>query len=497
MIKNILKSIIILLNITITSICYGDWKFVGKSDRNISFFVDDNEIVKKKNNILIRQLHNKRELDKWGSLSTVINKEINCSKNSYRNLSFEFYYGSMGKNLQKRVVSSDINWKINNPNSMNKLVSDYVCKSQKSFKTHKTKLPKCNIKINATKWNNCFGTYKNPQGDVYIGEFKEGNYHGNGTYTFSSSGKLSGQVYTGEWSNGKRNGIGINVWSDGEKYIGEWHNDKREGFGTNSYSNGKIEKGYWKNDKFVSSKPFPERPNPEKRNNESNPIINASSGTGFSISKQGHVITNYHVIKGCNNVNIHSNNMVVPAKIINFDPRNDLALLKGKFIPQQILAFSNDKTNLLQDIYVAGFPFGKKISTSIKITKGIISSLTGIGNNYSNFQIDAAIQPGNSGGPILNEKGNVVGIAVAKLDLKYTQKNFGVFPENTNFGIKTSIVKSMLESENLKLALPNEKTISKIQLGKKITDSTYYLSCWMTKAQIENMKSKKVIYNKF
>ena len=319
-----------------------------------------------------------------------------------------------------------------------------------------------------------------------------GKYHGNGTYTFSTNGKFSGQVYTGEWYNDKRNGIGINVWGNGEKYIGEWRNDKREGVGTNSYSDGEIQKGVWKNDQFITSKT-----NYERTDLNSNSLIKASSGTGFAISNQGHVITNYHVIKGCSDTKIHLDDKVISAKKINFDPRNDIALLKGEFIPQQILAFSNDKTNLLQDIYVAGFPFGKRISTSIKITKGIVSSLTGIGNNYTNFQIDAAIQPGNSGGPILNNKGNVVGVAVAKLDLKYTHKNFGVFPENTNFGIKSSIVKSMLESENIELGAPNNKSISKVELGKNITQSTYYLSCWMTKENIEEMKYQKVIYNSF
>ena len=149
---------------------------------------------------------------------------------------------------------------------------------------------------------------------------------------------------------------------------------------------------------------------------------------------------------------------------------------------------------MLQVIYVAGYPFGRKISTSVKVTKGIISSLIGLGNNFSNIQIDAALQPGNSGGPILNDRGNVVGVAVAKLDLKKVLKNFGVVPEGTNFGIKTSVVRSLLESSNVSLRRPNSKTISKSKLGKMISDGTYYLSCWMTMAQIQKMRAKKVIF---
>ena len=110
------------------------------------------------------------------------------------------------------------------------------------------------------------------------------------------------------------------------------------------------------------------------------------------------------------------------------------------------------------------------------MTKGIISSLTGIGNNFSNIQIDAALQPGNSGGPILSDRGNVVGVAVAKLDLKKVLKNFGVVPEDTNFGIKTSVVRSLLESSKVSLRSPSTKTISKSKLGKMISDGTYFLS---------------------
>ena len=72
----------------------------------------------------------------------------------------------------------------------------------------------------------------------------------------------------------------------------------------------------------------------------------------------------------------------------------------------------------LQDIVVAGYPFGEKVSSTLKFTQGIVSSIAGLGNDYSQIQIDAAIQPGNSGGPILDEYGNVVAVAVAKLSLK-------------------------------------------------------------------------------
>ena len=155
------------------------------------------------------------------------------------------------------------------------------------------------------------------------------------------------------------------------------------------------------------------------------------------------MITNNHVIEGCQHVKIHHNGKAIPATVVTYDPQNDLALLKGDFRPSTVLPLSNTRPELLQDVYVAGYPFGRKISAAIKVTKGIVSSLTGIGNNFSQIQTDAALQPGNSGGPILDDKGNVIGVAVAKLDIKKILKDFGVIPEDTNFGVKTSVVKNL------------------------------------------------------
>ena len=81
-------------------------------------------------------------------------------------------------------------------------------------------------------------------------------------------------------------------------------------------------------------------------------------------------------------------------------------------------------------------------------------------------------------------------ISVAMLALE----NYGALPKNTNFGIKTNVVRNILESSNVSLPSPNRRSISKSKLGKMISDATYYLSCWMTMAQIEKMRSKKVIF---
>ena len=176
------------------------------------------------------------------------------------------------------------------------------------------------------------------------------------------------------------------------------------------------------------------------------------------------------------------------------DTVNDLAVIKASFQPSWVFPFSADNAELMQEIYVAGYPFGESISSSVKITRGIVSSLSGMGDNFSQIQIDAALQPGNSGGPIINDNGDVVGVAVAKLDLGDILKAFGVVPEGTNFGIKSSVVRNILEASGVKLRRSSGTKVSLRELGQQVTDGTLFLTCWMSYAQIEKLSAEKVMF---
>jgi S1-C subfamily serine protease len=316
--------------------------------------------------------------------------------------------------------------------------------------------------------------------------------HGQGTYIFAD-----GDKYIGDWKDGKKHGQGTYIWGDksewaGDRYVGEFQNDEKNGQGTYFYANGTKDEGVWKDGEYQYA-----RKDSEPKSNYSNveEIIPASSGSGFAVTSDGYVVTNYHVIDGCNNVEIIDKGQTIPATVISFDISNDLALLKSDFKPLHTFPLSRKNPYTLMEIYVAGYPFGYDISTPVKITRGIVSSLAGIGNNFSRVQIDAAIQPGNSGGPIINDKGNVIGVAVSKLDLEIMMDSYGVVPEGTNFGIKSNVVINFLESNNINLIDVNTKELSKERLGKTITDGTYYISCLMTMPQIEKMRERKVIFS--
>ena len=176
------------------------------------------------------------------------------------------------------------------------------------------------------------------------------------------------------------------------------------------------------------------------------------------------------------------------------DARNDLALLKIEETPAHVFALSQASPFPLQEIIVAGYPFGDRVSSTLKFTQGIISSVAGLNNDYSQIQIDAALQPGNSGGPIMDELGNVVAVAVAKLSLKKILKDYGVVPENTNFGVKASAVKNLMDGNGISFKVSNQEAPSRLQLSRQATDGTVYLTCWMTMAQVERLRGRKVMF---
>ena len=208
-------------------------------------------------------------------------------------------------------------------------------------------------------------------------------------------------------------------------------------------------------------------------------IVPAGSGSGFFVSKDGHAITNYHVIEGCDISKLTFKGSQSEVKVLAVDKVNDIAILKSNAKPDVIFPVSNEDVSLLEDVIVAGFPLGKQISSAIKTHKGVVTALAGAGDNYSFFQTDAAINQGNSGGPIINQKGNVVGIAVA------TWVEEGV--QGVHFGIKSSTLKTFASANSLSFASPNYRELSNKDLGKLITKGTVYVECHMTVAKIKKM----------
>ena len=208
-----------------------------------------------------------------------------------------------------------------------------------------------------------------------------------------------------------------------------------------------------------------------KNENESEKIVSAS-GTAFFIDKEGHLITNHHVIKGCKDKSqISFKNKNIKAKLIAKDEFLDLALLKADVNNINFITISDTPPNKLNRIIVAGYPFGIELSNDLKFNSGIITSLKGLGDDSTRIQIDAAINPGNSGGPIVyEENGQLVAVAVAGLSKDKT--------EAVNFGIKASSVKNFLQSNQIDLTLIKKKfNFSNDDLAELLESSTVYTFC--------------------
>lgn len=170
------------------------------------------------------------------------------------------------------------------------------------------------------------------------------------------------------------------------------------------------------------------------------------SGSGFFITPDV-VVTNYHVINGAKQIEVTYNNEVkLSAVVIGSDPAADIAILKVSGLEDVIQPLALGNSNEAKEgtrIYAVGFPLPSYIGTTAKITEGMISSTTGYKGDLRQFQITAPVQPGNSGGPLFNEKGEVIGVVSAQLGSNFTGKT-GIVAQNVNFAMKAGNIKNLL-----------------------------------------------------
>jgi S1-C subfamily serine protease len=196
-----------------------------------------------------------------------------------------------------------------------------------------------------------------------------------------------------------------------------------------------------------------------------------SSGTAFFINKKGYLLTNNHVVEGCSLSKISYKNNDYDTKLIATDRTLDLALLKSELKPKTFINFSDNDVKKLDTIYVAGYPLGKEgLSDDLKMNPGVVSSLKGFDNNSNEIQIDAAINSGNSGGPIINANGDLVAITVSGMAKDQT--------EGINFGIKSSAAERFLKSNNINFNKSlNSRSKNKEQLRNILEEGTVYTYC--------------------
>jgi S1-C subfamily serine protease len=162
------------------------------------------------------------------------------------------------------------------------------------------------------------------------------------------------------------------------------------------------------------------------------------SGTGTIISKVGHILTAAHVVYGSKSITVITSSGEVSAIILKIDLHNDLAVLKLDHGSYQVIPIGvSDRVRLGENVATIGFPNRSIQGHSPKVTRGEISSMSGAGDDPRMWQVSVPVQPGNSGGPLLDANGKLVGVVVAKLGIK-AAKVLGDIPQNVNYAVKAS-----------------------------------------------------------
>lgn len=196
----------------------------------------------------------------------------------------------------------------------------------------------------------------------------------------------------------------------------------------------------------------------------------SGSGSGFGVAK-GFLVTNAHVVKGCSSVRVMKGVTPYPAHVVAKDTTNDLALIASD-APVEI-ALLRTEVRLGEPVGVFGFPLTGILASSGNYTTGIVTATAGMADNTGQLQISAPVQPGNSGGPLVDASGNVVGVIVAKLDAFFMVSITKDLPENVNFAIKSSVLTNFLQANQVQ---PQTGTLGATSLSPDVAEKAVKIS---------------------
>ena len=209
--------------------------------------------------------------------------------------------------------------------------------------------------------------------------------------------------------------------------------------------------------------------------------IQGRTGTGFVVSGSGHILTTFHVVKGYAKIRISGRKGA--AKLLVTDSANDLALLQIPGETKDFARLTPEPSKLKQgeDIVVYGYPLNAVLSSGGNLSPGVVSAMTGLGNNTNQIQITPPIQPGSSGSPVLNKKGHVVGIVSMKLSELKTAMATGSLPQNVNFAVNAQTVRSFLDAHKVPYKtgssfFATEKSTA--DLAEEARRWTVIVECW-------------------
>jgi S1-C subfamily serine protease len=178
-------------------------------------------------------------------------------------------------------------------------------------------------------------------------------------------------------------------------------------------------------------------------------------GTAWLVSPR-HWVTNHHVVGDRTSVKLVTpEGTTVEARVLTSDPANDLAVLVSE-VPYRgalPLRLASMPPKVGERVVAIGHPLASIMGSTAKLTTGDISALAGSSDDPRYYQFSAPIQPGNSGGPLLNSSGEVIGVVTSKLNWELTLKASGQIPEGVNYAVKVAYLRPMLEGISLEASI--------------------------------------------
>jgi uncharacterized protein len=225
----------------------------------------------------------------------------------------------------------------------------------------------------------------------------------------------------------------------------------------------------------------PKPPPAEATNSSSASPKPVSSGSGFFVSHAGDLITDNHVIEGCRELRVVRDGKSNAARVIGTDAGADLAILRVPDIAGDIASFpASGLEKPGEAVIVAGYPLQGLLTSKASVTTGIISALAGPNEDNKLIQITAPVQPGNSGGPLVDTRGTVIGIIVSKLNGLRVARAIGSIPENINFAVKVGLAQALLDKNNIKYdtAPSNIEQLATPEIAEKVFRFTAMVQCY-------------------
>jgi S1-C subfamily serine protease len=206
------------------------------------------------------------------------------------------------------------------------------------------------------------------------------------------------------------------------------------------------------------------------------------SGSGIVVDGVGDILTASHVVSHCKSVTVKTaTSKLFDASVFGVDPKNDLAILKIAYDaplgePARF-RMQSQPARLGETIGVIGYPLAGILSSEPKATFGQVNSVAGINNDYTLLQISAPVQPGSSGGPVLDESGQVIGILVGTAPMAVLALT-GNVPQNVNFAVRGEVAQIFMAARGIKVLTGHRQQVQSTEaIAAQGLKSTVLVQC--------------------